>query len=432
MAAIDSAYHYYLSTYGASDASRYDTHKKSQLRAVYNHIVKTNKDAPLYKIKHSKDMTKFAIDMKEHSRSIQNFIASLSDTGGSFESVFHKKIAQSSDEDSVRAEYIGQEAAADDSVHFDVEVRQLAAPQINQGQFLTPDDLTLRPGSYCFDLNTELNSYEFQYTVGTNDTNLKVQEKLARLINSSGTGIKAAICTNSTGQRALRLESKRTGLAANQRFLFEILPAPDPASIRAMNVLGIDRTTQQAQNSSFLLNGTEHASHSNTFTIDNAFQLTLNGQSHNGTAAQIGFKTNADAVADNVQALVNVYNNLIQLGHNYAATQETDKLLRDASALTRPYYNEFESYGLQIRDDGKISVDHNLLADTVSSHDAAECFSTLNHFKDDLDKMASNTAVNPFRYASKVLIAYKNPTKHYFPSPYITSVYSGMMMDHFC
>ena len=29
LAAIDSAYHYYLSTYGTSKVSRYDTHKKS-------------------------------------------------------------------------------------------------------------------------------------------------------------------------------------------------------------------------------------------------------------------------------------------------------------------------------------------------------------------------------------------------------------------
>ena len=43
MAAIDSAYHYYLSTYGNS-VSRYDTHKKSELRKVYNQIVKANKN----------------------------------------------------------------------------------------------------------------------------------------------------------------------------------------------------------------------------------------------------------------------------------------------------------------------------------------------------------------------------------------------------
>ena len=45
MAAIDSAYQYYLSTYGNSTVSRYDTHKKSQLRDTYNKIVKTNKES---------------------------------------------------------------------------------------------------------------------------------------------------------------------------------------------------------------------------------------------------------------------------------------------------------------------------------------------------------------------------------------------------
>ena len=90
LAAIDSAYHYYLSTYGTSKVSRYDTHKKSQLRAVYNQIVKTNKDTPLYKIPDSTDVKKFAIDLKEHTRSIQNVIAALSDNDEGIENVFNK------------------------------------------------------------------------------------------------------------------------------------------------------------------------------------------------------------------------------------------------------------------------------------------------------------------------------------------------------
>lgn len=78
MAVIDSAYQYYLSTYAGSGMSRYDTHKKSQLRAVYNNIVKVNKDSPLYKINFTRDTGRFAIDIKEQARSIENFIAALS------------------------------------------------------------------------------------------------------------------------------------------------------------------------------------------------------------------------------------------------------------------------------------------------------------------------------------------------------------------
>ena len=44
MAKIDSAYAYYASTYANKEVSRYDSHKKSDLRKIYNRIIKTNKE----------------------------------------------------------------------------------------------------------------------------------------------------------------------------------------------------------------------------------------------------------------------------------------------------------------------------------------------------------------------------------------------------
>ena len=79
MAKIDSAYSYYLNTYGSSAVSRYDTHKKSELRNTYNRIVKLNKESPLYKISSSGDVKRFAIDIKENTRRIQNVASSLSE-----------------------------------------------------------------------------------------------------------------------------------------------------------------------------------------------------------------------------------------------------------------------------------------------------------------------------------------------------------------
>ena len=122
MAVVDSAYQYYLSTYANSTVSRYDTHKKSQLRDIYNQIVKINKDSPLYKIKNTKDVTKYAIDIKESARQLQNVISSLSDVNGGIEDVFSKHIAQSSDEDIVTAEYIGRDTDA--TTGFEIQVEQ--------------------------------------------------------------------------------------------------------------------------------------------------------------------------------------------------------------------------------------------------------------------------------------------------------------------
>lgn len=431
MAVISSAYQYYLSTYGASSVSRYDTHKKSQLRAVYNNIVKTNKESPLYKIKDTGDVQKFAIDIKERARSIQNVIASLSDTGSGIEGMFSKKIAQSSDEDTVEAEYIGQDSSVDDSLRFDVEVKSLASPQINLGAYLTGDKSDIKPGTYSFDLTTPLSSYEFQYNVSAGDTNRDVQEKLVRLINSSYVGLQAQITQNDAGKTAVKIESKDTGLSENESCLFEIMPSPDNGSIKAMRTLGIDRVEQKAQNSAFLLNGAVHSSLSNTFTINNIFELTLKKTSDNGVPAQVGFKSNADAIADNIQSLVNVYNNIVQLGHNSADTQQSNLLLRDMSKAAVDYRNELESVGLALKDDGSISVDRNLLTDAVTSDDASECFLTLNKFKDTLNEKACNASIDPMNYVSKVIVAYKNPG-HNFATPYITSIYSGMMLDQLC
>ncbi|MCI8392266.1 MAG: flagellar capping protein [Roseburia sp.] len=430
MTPIRSAYQYYLNTYSDYGMNRYDTHKKSQLRAVYNDIVRTNKEAPLYKIRYSGDVGRFAIDIKEKTRSIQNVAASLSDTGG-IEHAFSKKIAQSSDENTIAAEYIGQKQDVDDSLYFNVEVRHLATPQINRGNYLQPDWHDIRPGSYSFDLSTNLSSYEFQYSVSGRDTNQNVQDKLIRLINNAGVGLHADLITDDKGAHAIEITSLQTGLSENEQYLFEILPSPDPDSMKAMQVLGISHVEHMASNSSFLLNGTEHSSLSNTFTVNNAFELTLKKES-TGSATQIGFKPGSDAIADNVQTLVDAYNNIIQLSHNYSDTQQSSRLLRDMSAVARSHFNELESVGLELSEDGYLSVDRNLLTDAVTSPDSQDCFLLLNDFKNDLNARAARASIDPMNYVDKLLVAYKNPQGHNFATPYITSIYSGMMLDQIC
>lgn len=432
MAAIDSAYQYYLSTYGSSAVSRYDTHKKSQLRAVYNNIVKTNKDSPLYKIKYSGDVQKFAIDIKEGTRSIQNVIASLSDSDDGLENAFSKKVAQSSDEDTVSAEYIGTDSDTDDDLSFDVEVLQLASPQINTGNYLQDSGLSIKPGSYSFDLSTTLCTYEFQFNVDPADTNYSIQQKLVHLINTSNIGLHATLIKNDSGANAMQIVSSQTGIGDDTGSLFSIRPAPDHGSIKAMQTLGFDQISEDAKNSVFLLNGTEHSSFSNTFTVNNAFSLTLKQTNEPGHATQIGFKSNTDAIADNIQSLVTVYNNLIYLGHNQSGAQQSDKLIRDMSSIAKSYRNELEAIGLTLKDDNCLTIDRSLLTDAVSSEDAKDTFSVLNDFKNGLARQATKASIDPMNYVNKLLIAYKDPTGRNFATPYITSIYSGMMMDTIC
>ena len=429
MAIIDSAYQYYLSTYRNSAVSRYDTHKKSQLRDVYNRIVKINKESPLYKIKDVGDVTKYAIDIKETTKSLQNVIASLE---GGVEGVFAKHIAQSSDEKTVSAEYIGSEDMAEDEIKgFEISVQQLASNQVNIGNYLNPERLDIEPGAYSFDLNTNTRSYEFQYSVNDNDTNLSVLQKLSKLVNTSGIGLSATVDTNELGQVALRIASKQTGIAEGEDNLFEIVPSAGAVSTRAMNVLGINHIETEAKSSSFFLNGIHHTSYANTFTVDNHFDITLHGIHSNDEFTKIDFKANADAIADNVQKLVTAYNDVIDLALAHKESRGSNKLIRDMSSVARNYHNELEAIGINIEETSHLSIVRNLLTDAVTASDAEQTFSILNDFKDDLNERTANAFIDPMNYVNKLVVAYKNPGRN-FATPYITSIYSGMMLDQYC
>lgn len=429
-AIMDNMYSYYLSTYGKSAVSRYDSHKKSELRSIYNNIVKVNKESPLYKIKESGDVQRFAIDIKENARRLKNVIASLS-TGNGLQDAFQKKVAVSDQEDVADAVYIGSGAEDENTSSFQIQVKQLASAQQNRGRFMKENTLDLEPGGYSFDLNTNTNSYEFQFNVNQEDTNRTVQEKLMKLFNTANVGIQAEVVENGSGESALFLTSKQTGLSDNESYLFQIMPNTSAESITAMDRLGIHRISTSAANSSFLLNGVERSSYSNTFTINNTFEVHLNGVSTDDTPATLGFKTNVDAVADNIQELVDSYNNMVGTANQYLDSQaESHKLLRDMGKVAQQFKDDFASIGLTVNKDSTIAVDRELLAEAVDSEYAEENFSVLNRFKNALSAKANQVSLDPMQYVNKVVVAYKNPGRN-FATPYITSVYSGMMMDKY-
>lgn len=432
MAKIDSAYHYYLSTYGSSSMSRYDTHKKSQLRDIYNRIIKLNKESPLYKISDTEDAKKVAINIKESARSIQNIVASLSsDSEDGIESIFQKKVATTTDESIVSAEYTGSTAAEENATSFLIEVKQLASPQVNTGNFLDRHKSDLSPGTYSFDLNTTSTAYEFQFNVGKGDNNYEILDKLSNLISNADIGLHSDVITNSAGKVALRIESNQTGLPEGATSIFQIMPQADNTSIQTMGTLGIDRITVEPHNSQFILNGNECSSLANTFTVDEVFRVTLNDVCKANQAIEVGFKPNAEAVADNIEKLTDAYNHILSVGEEQATEQNNTKFLKEMMSVSFSQKSSLDSIGLEVDSLGNIHVNRETLADTVTSNRASECFDILNRFKENLSSKASNASLDPMNYVNKVIVVYKNPGKN-FAAPYITSIYSGMMIDRYC
>ncbi len=63
-------------------------------------------------------------------------ISSLSGGGKGIEAAFSKKVASSTDDEMVEAKYIGANDESEATESFDIEVRSLAEPQVNQSNFL--------------------------------------------------------------------------------------------------------------------------------------------------------------------------------------------------------------------------------------------------------------------------------------------------------
>lgn len=101
------------------------------------------------------------------------------------------------------------------------------------------------------------------------------------------------------------------------------------------------------------------------------------------------------------------------------------------SDVAKSYHNELEAIGLQTDSDGYISIDRNLLTDAVTADDIKESFAILNGFKDSLNEKATAASIDPMNYVDKVVVSYKNPG-HNFATPYVVSIYSGMMLDCYC
>lgn len=423
MARIDTAYNYFMTTYGDNIGNRYESHKKSELRDTYNRIVKANKDSPLYKIKDTEDMGQFAIDIKEHANSMALSVSNLSSAGEDISSIMDKRIASSSQQDSVDAIYVGD--ADSDAEPFTIEVNALATPQVNTGNFLQSDGHDFAEGQYSFDLDIKNHSYEFQFNVNKGETNLNVQTKIVRLLNTSDVGLSASLISDDkTGSKAIQVVSKSTGHDSDEDLLFGI---SSTISWRELNTLGINRVTQQPANSSFKLNGTEHQSLSNTFTVNKTFELVLKAAS-NGEV-NIGLMNDTEALSNGINQLLDSYNGMIDIGLKYNGAHQNRTLFNEISSIARNQAEVLEAVGITADSLGHLSLDKESLAETINNGDSRSAFDTLNELKSSIGKAASKASINPMAYVDKAIVEYKNPGKS-LAAPYAASAYSGMMMNY--
>lgn len=422
---ISSAYTYYLSIYQGQQVSKYDAHKRSELRNVYNNMLKINKKSPLYKIVDTENVQKYAIDLKESARAMKNVAASLTDVKGNT-SGFEKKKAISSNDLIVEAEYVGDENGIEDTEQLEIKVNSLATSQINGGKYLNPTLTNLQKGSYFFDMNIGEYTYEFSFNVKEDDNNESIQDKLIRLFNRANIGINASKDTNGNGDTSIMIESSVLGDQNGTGEIFSILSS-DKSDGNAVEKFGLNNVSRYSSNANFLLNGIEHSATSNTFSVKHQYQITLNNISNGNEKVLVGVKQDIDSTIENVNELISTYNKMVDLAVSNNKSKD-NPLMRDISNVSKHYKNSLESVGFVLEEDGHVSIEESLLVQSAREGTLDESLDKLNRFKEAVVAKADDISIDPMKYVNKKLISYPNP-KRSFTSPYISSIYSGMMFN---
>lgn len=428
---LNSVYNNYLTTYTPKNSpARRDSNKKDESRSVYNSMVKLNKDAPWYLPTTGKDVQNYAINLKENARELHNTIERLG--GSSEKESLQKKSAFSSDENLVTATFIGDDLPLGSPDGFEIEVENLASGQENMGLFLPDSDIALPADTYSFEISINDMNYEFQFSIGDDETNRDVQDRLARLINNSSIGIKAKVLEEEH-RTSLTLSSESTGLPSGKQQIFTVSDERTSKSKGTVDYFGLDYVSQKPMDAKFKINGEEKSATSNHFTVAKMFDIELKGVSEKDVPTQIGLKTSVESVTDNIKQLVGGYNDFIKAASSYLETQSRSKaLIREMRSIAGNYSSEMESLGLNLSPDGIISVDSDLLLQTAQeTQDSGQTFDYLRDFTQSLLRKSDSISLNPMEYVDKTIVAYKNPG-HNYVSPYTTSNYSGMMFNFYC
>lgn len=431
---LNDVHNFYMTTYANKTNTPYDTHKKSELRSVYNSIVKMNKEAPLYLLDNTQETREYAVGIKETARGLSNTIASLG--GMDDESVLNKKTAYSSDENTATADFVGQYSEGAPIPTFELSVKALASNQVNMGRFLPNNEsIALPADTYSFDVGINDLNYEFQFNINSSDTNKDVQDRLARLINNSNIGLKASVIPNDEDGTSsyLKIESDNTGLKDGSPTIFTLSDEHTSKATGAIDYLGISYMTRGASDAVFSINGEEHTSASNSFSVGKMYDITLKGIStEESPNTTIGLKTDVESLTENISTLVRGYNNFIKAANEYTSNHpKSTQLVSEMSRIARYHAGGLTTSGVNLNLDGTLELDEEAFQEAATNEDAANNLSALKDFTKAILGKSNQVSLNPMQYVDKTIVAYKNPGKNY-ASPYITSAYSGMLFNSYC
>lgn len=416
---LNNVYNYYGSQVIAPKSGRSASHKKDDLKTIYNNMVKQNQHSPLYKFTFSDATQAYAIGIKEAAMALESESRLL---GGQEDTVFAQMTAVSDNENIVYA-ILNDSEAKDLPEKLSIQVDTLARGQTNVGTYLPAGETMFPAGDYSFGIAVGHNKYTFQLTVHNGDTNQELQRNLATSINENNIGVRASIRNNRVdGTCAFVLRSEATGLPKNDDLFFRFDETYLENDITSL--LGIDNINETPSNAEFYINDTMHTSISNRISINHSIDIDLLSTSEE--PVNVYLVPDEEKISDKLTDFINSYNQLIDIARNSSSQKGATKLFRDITGIARRNQKALETAGL--------TVDENGYMNRSSEADSAQIQSLfdeeLSNFRKDIKRTTDKMTLNPLHYIDKIVVTYPNTTGTY-PNPYIPSKYSGLLFNDY-
>ncbi len=423
MVNLNNVYNYYSSTIlpPKGNQKSNSSHKKDDLKTLYQNIVKQNKDSPLYKFTFSDQIQAYAIGIKEAAMALEAESDSLSGDGNKG---FAEMKAVSSNEKVAYAR-LREDASEELPEDLTIQVNSLAKGQTNVGYYLPSGELSIPPGSYSFGIAVNDNEYTFHMNIHDNDNNIGIQRNLASAINDNNIGVRASVRSNRMdGTSALVLRSDDVGKPENKDLIFSFDETYLEDDITS--ALGVEQVETPPSDAEFYINDNLHTAVSNRISLNHSMDIDLLSTSEE--PIHIGYVPDEEKLSDKISDFLNSYNALVDLSQN-EDQKGAGKLFRDITGVANRHKEELNAAGINIDEEGHlVRTDDD---EIFSSTRIQTLFNEkISDFKKDLDKTTGKMSLNPIDYIDKVVVTYPN-TGSTYPNPYNPSKYSGLLFNDY-
>ncbi len=416
-------------TYQLRPQTKYDTHKKEELKTIYSKIKDVGLKSPLYLISPTESNRQFALNIKDSALALQSSISMMQDRD-SDDALMNRQKVVVSQKEALDCDIIeGKNENLPEP--FQMDIHHLAREQENTGLDFFATGIGPKEGSYSFQITYEDKTSEFQFNLSENTRNREILGKMARAINKSNLGITASI-ENGEKENTIHmsLRSKDTGRISDKDYIFQLKDTSVPEGREGLvSFYNLNNMSTPPINASFTINGEYKEALANNFILNNSLHITLREASE---AVEVGYAPDDNPIYEGVRQFVSDYNQIIQTAADYPFGKG-NKIVHDLKLIANAYRNQLESAGINIsRGDGKLTLDESLARQSIEEGDMGEIFSSKHGFISRVNYKINEIKINPLEYVDKKVVTYPNTIRVPYPNPYITSMYSGLFFNNYC